>query len=429
MVAGVCLVLGLTVVRMGQVPALLVPTAVGVLALIALVRKFVPDNGEDRLIASLWRWTFASLVIHLLFALAVNFGGASSYLGPDASTYHRGALGIVDHWQNGLPMPSLPGGKEAYYFLLAALYWIFGPHELAGLAVNAVLAAAIVPVVADTTYRLFGARATRLVMPVMVLVPGMILWTSQLLKEAPILFLLAVAVNCGIRLVERVTLAPMVVLAATLPLLLSFRGPVGVAVILGVAGGVALGKSNLTSGVVAAVALIGLIAAVLGAGLGSSGYNTAVGTDLKQANLVRQDLSTSAASGFDRSADISTPEKAVSYLPRGLVALTFGPLPWQLRGLRQLVSLPDLLAWYFLLPSLVRGARTAQRTAGRRPLVLLLPGLIITLLLALVIGNYGTIVRERMQILVILAPVIALGLARRRAQPGLKTEPQAQLVS
>jgi hypothetical protein len=36
--------------------------------------------------------------------------------------------------------------------------------------------------------------------------------------------------------------------------------------------------------------------------------------------------------------------------------------------------------------------------------------------IALVVGNYGTIVRERMQILVLLAPVMALGLAVRRAR-------------
>ncbi len=419
-----CLLLGASIVRAASLPAFLAPTVFGFLALAALVRGIVRWPDAPDAAGRIAQWTMLSFGLHLAVGIALTGSAvAATYFGGDAFTYHDGAVKIVAHWQHGLPLPSLRGGKEGYYYLLAGIYWVFGAHKFAGVALNAALAAALVPIVADSTRRLFGSRPARYSAPIMVLVPGLVLWTSQLLKEAPILFLLAVAANCGVRLVDRLTGGPLVLLMATLPALLSFRGPIGLAAIGGIVAGVALGKRNLVGGAITAMGVIGVVALGLGLGLGSSGYDTAVQTDLKQANLTRQDLAVSANSGFGQSANISTTNGAISYLPRGLAGFTFGPFPWEITGGRQLVAVPDLLAWYVLIPALVRGARGASRRAGRRPLVLALPALATTIMVALVIGNYGTIVRERMQILVLMAPVIAFGLSMVRSDPSLEPEP------
>jgi hypothetical protein len=153
---------------------------------------------------------------------------------------------------------------------------------------------------------------------------------------------------------------------------------------------------------------------VVALGLGRSGYTATTSTDLSRANVVRQDLSTSGASGFDAEADISTPGRALAYLPRGVATFSLGPFPWQLTGARQLVLVPEMLTWWLLLPSLWRGQRAARRAAGRRIFVLAVPALLITVLLSLVVGNLGTLVRERLQVIVLLIPIIALGLSERR---------------
>lgn len=422
-----CLLLGASIVRLAALPAIVAPTVVGFMALVAVLQRLTSDAPDAA--GHIGRWTMASFALHLLAGVALTASAAATtYFGSDAFSYHNGALAIVAHWQHGIPLPLLPGGKEGYYYLLAGLYWVFGPEKFAGVALNAALAAALVPIVADTTRRLFGPRAARYAAPIMVLVPGLVLWTCQLLKEAPILFLLAVAANCGARLVDRFTGGPLVVLMATLPALLSFRGPIGLAALGGIVAGVALGKHNVAGGVITALVVVGMVSIGLSVGLGSSGYDTTVQTDLQKANSTRQDLAVSANSGFDRSANISTTNGAIAYLPRGLAGLALGPYPWQLAGTRQLVAVPDLLAWYVLIPSLWRGSRGARRRAGRRPLVLALPALAIMVLVALVIGNYGTIVRERMQILVLLAPVIALGIAVARSETSRETEPVPALV-
>jgi len=424
---GVCLGLGASIVRFGQLPSLVAPTVVGAMMLIALVRALA-GHDDDEARARLQRWTLASLGVHLVLGVIVTASStAAHYLGADAASYHQNALRLLAHWQHGLPMPSLPRGREGFYYLLAGIYRVFGPYKWAGLVVNATLSAALVPIIWDTTRRLFGHRAAYFVPPLVVLVPGLILWGSQLLKEASVLFLLAVAANCGVRLVSRVTPGPLLVLMATLPALLAFRGHVGAAAIGGIVLGMAVGKRDLAGGTAAAMSVVGVVALALALGLGSSGYDATVNADLRQADNVRRGLSSTANSGFDTTADVSTPGAALSYLPRGLLGFVGGPYPWQLVGTRQLIAVPDVAAWYFLMiPMLWLGWRAGRRTAGRRPLVLILPALTITVMLSLLIGNYGTIVRERMQILVLLVPLIALGLAERRARSSSGTTTPVQ---
>jgi hypothetical protein len=406
--------MGLAIARAEGVVALVAPSLLGSLGLMLLVRFLTADDDPD-VARRIIRWTAAAFVIHLVLSLVINNTlFLLRYLGPDARTYDRLAQEIVQHWTRGFPMPYVPSGKEGFYYLLAGLYRVFGPYSVAGLAINATMAAALIPLTSDTTRRLFGARAARYAAPLTLLVPGVLIWTSQLLKEAPIIFLLAVAANCAARVSERLSLAPGAILALTMALLFTFRGWVGVMAAGGFIIGVAFGRRELLSGLgtgVTALALISVLVVVTG--LGYTGYKTAANSDLEQANVLRRDLAVSASSGFHADVDISTPARALSYLPRALLSFLLGPFPWELRGGRQLVALPDVLVWWALQPSLFRGIRAAAKRRGRQILVLLLPAATMSVLLALAIGNFGTLVRERTQVFILLIPFICLGLALR----------------
>ena len=408
------LAFGAAIAWAGAFVALLAPMAMGGLLLALLVRYLTAADDEDE-VRRIVRWTAAAFVLHLVISLVItNTLFLLRYLGPDAVTYHGIARDIVRHWTDGFPFPYVPSGKEGFYYLLAGLYWVFGASTGAGLAVTAALAAALVPLVTDTTRRLCGHQAARFAAPLTVLVPGILLWTSQLLKEAAVLFLLALAANCAVRVTERMTLGPLAGLAASMALLFTFRGWVGVMAAGGLVIGIAFGRRQLLSGLgtgVTAFALIGLLVVVTG--LGYSGYEAAVGSDLEQASIVRRDLAVSASSGFYAEVDISTPAHALSYLPRALVTFFLGPFPWQIEGARQLPVVPDMLVWWALLPSLWRGIRMAARRRGRQILVLLMPALTTSILLALAIGNFGTLLRERAQVFVLLLPFICLGLSLR----------------
>ena len=413
--------LGVSIVHFGSLFALTLPVILGGLLLLALVRG-LHGSGDDLTRRRILRWTLASFVAHLAFGLVVQNSGYETryYLAADSITYHNTAAALVEHWKSGTPMPFLPGGKEGYYYLLAGLYWLFGAHATAGLAVNAILAAALVPITSDTTRRLFGSAAAPYAGLLVVLLPGMFLWTSALLKEAAMLFLLAVALNCAVRLGNRMSPGPLIILTVSLVFTLTIRAWVGLVVAAGILIALAVSSRHLLSGLgntLSSLVVVGVV--MIGSGVGYSGYQVAVKSDLKQAQAVRADLAYSAATAYDPEADVSTTGAAVAYLPRGIASFLFGPMPWNVQNVRQLPFVPDMLVWWFLLPSLWLGIRTARSRIGRRVFLMILPALATTVLMSLALGNFGTVVRERLQVQVLVAPLIAVGLAeraRRRAE-------------
>jgi hypothetical protein len=275
----------------------------------------------------------------------------------------------------------------------------------------------------DTTGRLFGRRAARYAAPLTLLVPGILVWTSQLLKESVVIFLLAVAANTAVRIHQRISIAPVTIMATSMALLFTFRGWVGITAAGGLLIGLAFGRRQLLSGLGTGVTALTMIALlVIVTGLGYSGYEAAAGSDLKEASVVRRDLAESAGSGFHADADISTPAHALSYLPLAMSTFVLGPYPWQIKGARQLPIIPDMLVWWALLPSLWRGLRAAYRQWGREILVLLMPALTTSVLLSLAIGNFGTLLRERTQVFILLVPFLCLGLSLRQRAPGSETE-------
>lgn len=411
---------GAAVAATVEAASLVALTVVCLAALAALVRLLEPPEA-GRAAHRVLRWTIGAFIVHLLLSVAIN---AAIYEQSDALTYHRDAEQIVRHWERGLPTPDLPEGKEGYYYLLAGLFRVFGPNNLAGLIVNATFAAGLVPVVTDLTRRLFGAEPAGYIPQLVLLLPGLLLWTSQLLKEAVIIFLVACCLNAASRLLTRLSVPGLATMAAGLAVLFTMRSHVALVIAMGLMLGIALGRPSVLSGVGAGLSAVALIALLVTAtGVGYSGYKAATGANLKQANLVRKDLANSANSGFGSDIDISTPGGALTNLPSAGVTFLIGPFPWQFTDGRQLIALPDVLAWWLLLPSLWRGIRAAFARVGRAVLILILPALTTTALLSLVVGNFGTVVRERSQVVIMLVPLLAVGLAERAGRSRSGGEP------
>lgn len=403
-------------IHAAAVAALVVPTMVGAIVLVLVFRLMFPPGDEDQARRRVFTWTLFALAAHLLAGLIIQNTSLYLYLGADAYMYDLGANDIVEHWTRGAPMPDyIPDGKSGYYYVLAGVYWLFGSFTAGGLALNATLAAALVPVTTDLTRRLFGWSAARYVPPLVVLLPGLFLWTSQLLKEAPIVLLIAVAANAAVRLTERPSPASLLALALSLATIFSFRAWVGLVVAAGIVGALPLCSRPVFRGLGTAFSALMVVAAVVALGFGYSGYKAASEADLQQAQIVRQGLALGGDSGFAPDVDVSTTRGAISYLPQGIVRFTLGPFPWELTDSRQLPALVDAFTWWLLLPSLWRGWRASSRLVGRRNLILVLPAVAVTVMLSLAVGNFGTVVRERQQVVILLLPLFALGLAERRA--------------
>lgn len=414
-VALIAIPLGAAIVVSQSSVALVVPAVTGALGLIVLCHALA-DPKDPAVEHRILHWTMGAFAVHLLLGLVItNTPSAVYYLGGDAGTYQTFARWIVEFGKGSLA-GRLEIGKEGFYYMLVGLYKVFGFHSAAGLAVNAMLGAALVPLVTDTTRRLFGPYAARPVAPIVVLFPSIFLFSSQLLKEAPILFLISVALNAAVRMVDRVSPGNLVALTTSLAVLLTFRGPIAAVAGVALLAGIALGKREVLSGLTAGFSALAVLAVlVIGIGVGQSGVQSAIkSSSLKESNRVRAGLAYQTQSGFGSEVDTSTASQALTYLPVGLTRFAFGPFPWEIRGVRQLPALVDALVLWWFAPKAWRGLRSALRTHGRRLAVLLLPAGAMAFVLSLAVGNLGILVRERMQVLILVVPIIALGVSLRQ---------------
>ncbi len=263
LIAGIvtAMVIGATVVLAPTGYALVVP-ALFSLGILSMALRWTASEAElDRDVA---RWTRLSYALHVAISLGISGSGTTvAFFGGDANTYHNDAIALARHWTEGTPRPAIQAGKQGFYIALARLYQLIGPYRFAGLVLISLCSALVVPLVSDTTRRLFGPRAARAVLPLVVLLPGFLVWTSQLLREAPIVVGLAIAANLAVRLSEQVKPGRLALLGLTIAVLFTLRANVAYVFAAGLLVGVALGGRHLALGVVTAVAMTGLLAAIV----------------------------------------------------------------------------------------------------------------------------------------------------------------------
>jgi len=139
--------------------------------------------------------------------------------------------------------------------------------------------------------------------------------------------------------------------------------------------------------------------------------------NLKQIQLSRQDQS-EAGSGFGKDVDITTTEGALSVIPLGVVYLLFAPFPWQFSTLRQSITLPEMIVWWFSFPLLVLGMWYSIKHRLRQVSPIVIFTSMLTLVYSIFQGNVGTAYRQRSQLLVFYFIFVAVGgiIMKERAE-------------
>jgi Ca2+/Na+ antiporter len=131
--------------------------------------------------------------------------------------------------------------------------------------------------------------------------------------------------------------------------------------------------------------------------------------NLEAVQRSRQDLATSAQSGFGKDVDVSTASGAIGAIPLGMLYLLFAPFPWQLASLRQTITLPEMLIWWASFPLLMLGLYFTIKYRLRRALPILIFTTMLTLAYSVFQGNIGTAYRQRAQVLVFYFIFVAVG--------------------
>ncbi|MCM3900168.1 MAG: glycosyltransferase family 39 protein [Pyrinomonadaceae bacterium] len=369
----------------------------------------------------LFKLFLAALMVRMLVGTVIFVFRGQDFFGGDAITYDFYGFAQWNGWAgdrywqavaNRFVRSGAAGGWGMVY-LVAAIYGIVGQNMLAVQLVNSVFGAATGVLVFLCALHVFdNLRVARLAALAVAFYPSLVLWSSQGLKDGPIVFFLTLSILATLKLGDKLSLKYIVILTCSLLSLLSLRFYVFYMICVAIGGAFIIGLRSITT-----TSFLRQLAAfcVLGLALTYVGFTRSASIQLERfGNLEavqrsRQDAARSADSGFGKDIDVSSASGALSTIPIGLVYLLFAPFPWQVISLRQSITLPEMIVWWASFPMLILGLWFSIRYRLR----LMSPILIFTAMLSLGYsvfqGNVGTAYRQRAQLLVFYFIFVAVG--------------------
>jgi hypothetical protein len=242
--------------------------------------------------------------------------------------------------------------------------------------------------------------------------PSLVLWSSQGLKDATIVFSLALAILAALKLGNKFSAAYLAILVVALFCVLAFRFYVFYMIVVAILGAFVMGMKKVNAQSFArqfvVVVMLGLAFTYLGVTRYANAQLEHYG-NLRRLQVSRLDAAKSAESGFGRDVDVSTTSGALSSIPLGVLYLLFAPFPWQLASLRQMLTLPEMIIWWASFPLLVLGIWFSIRYRLRQMSPILIFTSMLTLSYSILQGNVGTAYRQRAQLLVFYFIFVAVG--------------------
>ena len=237
------------------------------------------------------------------------------------------------------------------------------------------------------------------------------IWSGQLLKDGLIIFLLVLAMTMVMELQKKFNYSALALLIFSLLGTLSLRFYIFYMVVVAVAGSFLIGMSNSNKSMfrrMAVIVLLGVSLLYLGVGQKASIELTKF-ANLERIQSSRANLASAADSGFQKDADVSSTEGALSAIPLGFAYLMLAPFPWQAANLRQAITIPEVLFWWAMIPFLIMGLVYSVKHRLRNAFPILIFSLLLTLSYSIFQGNVGTAYRQRTQIQVFLFIFIGVG--------------------
>lgn len=370
----------------------------------------------------LLRMFIGALLIRILVGTLIFTLHLQEFFGGDAITYDAFGYALLRGWGGDHYYSSLAnqyvggvsaGGGWGMLYVVAAVYSVIGRNLLAVQYVNAVIGALTAPVIFLCAHHMFdNSKVARIAGLFVAFYPSLVLWSSQGLKDGPIVFLLAISMLATLKLGEKLTIKFLAVLVCALFGLLSLRFYVFYMMVAAAGGSFIIGMRAITAQSFIRqfilVIAIGLSLTYLGVLRYASVQSETFG-NLRAVELSRLDASQSAKSGFGKDVDVSTTSGAITAIPLGMMYLLFAPFPWELASLRQSITLPEMIVWWSAFPLLVLGLLFTLRYRLRQALPILIFTSMLTLVYSLFQGNVGNAYRQRSQLLVFYFIFVAVG--------------------
>lgn len=390
-------------------------TALLSFAAIGLIHKYAEGKEE---ITFVTRVFVAALLVRLVFGLFIHIFDLQAYFGGDSLTYNDVGYRLLESWFGAVPndittqraMVTTGSGWSMKY-LVAVVYLFSGENILAAQSVCAVIGAATAPLTYFCSKQIFNNRRASTVAALFIaLFPALVIWTSQLLKDGLMVFLLVLVMTLVLRLQEKFSILGLALLIFSLFAIITLRFYVFYMVVIAVSSSFIIGMGATSQSIakrMVVFCLLGFALAYFGILNTASGELEEYG-NLQRIQTSREDLSR-AGSGFGTDIDVSTASGAITVLPIGFLYLMLAPFPWQINSFRSALTVPDILIWWSSIPFLIIGLLFTFRYRLKKAIPILVFTILLTLSYSLFQGNVGTAYRQRIQIQVFLFIFIAVG--------------------
>jgi hypothetical protein len=378
-----------------------------------MIRKF---SDEKEFLTNIF---VIALLARLFFGLMIQLLEIKIFIAEDTRSYDMVGERLAEIWQ-GLPVPndywteranstSIAGWGMQY--LVGAIYYVLGRSIIVAQSFCAVFGAATSPLIYSCAKKIYNNTRVAKVSALMVaLFPSLIIWSSQILKDGLIIFLLVLAVTMVLQLQKKISYPAIGILVSSLFCILTLRFYIFYMVAAAVAGSFIIGSTGSVKSIVrgfVALIIVGIALAYLGV-LQTAGTEYEKYGSLERVQMSRLDLARSD-SGFGESLDVSTTEGAIAALPVGFAYLMFAPFPWQVANFRQIITLPEIMIWWGSIPLLLSGLWYTIKNRLRNAISILIFTLLLTIAYSVFQGNVGTAYRQRAQIQVFLFIFVAVG--------------------
>jgi len=387
---------------------------------LTLLAFFRVVEEEDR--AFMARALAAGLLLRVGVTLLVHFRLPVEALAPDQFTFQDVGWRTLLHLEGRGPRPwQIDGTYEVGYFYWNALVFkAFGFTPVAPKLINAFVGAWT----GLLAYRLggevggrAGARGAALLT---LLMPSMILWSTQNLREAAVTFLNGGLLLAMVRLHVRPRVRTLVLALMALTLLALLRDYLAWMAALAMVGSLVLasGRGTLSRLAIAGTILILWIAAYRTFGFGADLVQTA---NFESIDAQRRALAF-GGTAFAPQVDISTPIRGLGFLPIGVAFFLLAPFPWQVTSSPlAALAFPETIVWYGLLVLAASGIVHLLKHNFARVVPLLVFVSLTVAVYGLVEGNAGTAYRHRSQLAMSILVFASVGFELKRLR---RTTPQ-----
>jgi hypothetical protein len=359
-----------------------------------------------------------AFIVRMVAAIAIHVLLPEFSLAPDEQTYHIRGDYLARYWRGEIPIdPSTQylGEGRIYYFVIAALYFPFGPIPLLPKLLNAWIGSRAVLELFLLTRLLGGSEpAAFRAAKFMAFFPSMILWSSLMVRDVWVQWLLVrlareMAELKGRFIPSRIITVGLFIWGLTLfrsYLLYAAVGPFVLAFVL------SRSKDIVRNLAVGSALLLAL--SYLGVREGNAGKAQVF--DLEEMQRLRSWSASEAAaeSGFARDADISTTSGVVALLPVALLHFFFAPFPWQIGSTARMMAIPETMYFYTFVPGIIAGVGFLFRRRFADSIGVLLMTMTVTFGYAIGQGNVGTLYRHKAQVIGFYYAFAAIGMESRR---------------